>query len=78
MATRVFRRYADRDSLSANARRHDLRHTAITNALGQGEDILLVAAFAGHTKISTPLDVYSHLLPRRAQRIRRALGTKLS
>jgi integrase len=66
MVTRVFRRYAERAGLPDTVRLHDLRHTAITNAIGQGEDILLVAAFAGHAKTSTTVDVYSHLLPKRA------------
>lgn len=66
MVTRVFRRYADRAGLPKTIRLHDLRHTAITNAISQGEDILLVAAFAGHAKTSTTVDVYSHLLPKRA------------
>ena len=66
MVTRVFRRYADRANLPPKVRLHDLRHTAITNAIGQGEDILLVAAFAGHAKTSTTVNVYSHLLPQRA------------
>jgi integrase len=73
MVTRVFRRYADRASLPANVRLHDLRHTAITNAIGQGEDILLVAAFAGHAKTSTTVDVYSHLLPQRAHEAARRM-----
>ena len=74
MVSRVFRRYADRAGLPASVRLHDLRHTAITNAIGQGEDILLVAAFAGHAKTSTTVDVYGHLMPERvrdaAQRMR--------
>jgi integrase len=74
MVSRVFRRYADRAGLPASVRLHDLRHTAITNAIGQGEDILLVAAFAGHAKTSTTVDVYGHLMPDRvraaAQRMR--------
>ena len=53
MVTRVFRRYADRAGLPKTIRLHDLRHTAITNAISQGEDIMLVAAFAGHAKTST-------------------------
>jgi integrase len=73
MVTRVFRRYADRASLPANVRLHDLRHTAITNAIGQGEDILHVAAFAGHAKTSTTVDVYSHLLPQRAHEAARRM-----
>jgi len=66
MVSRVFRRYAERAGLPDSIRLHDLRHTAITNAIGQGEDILLVAAFAGHANTSTTVDVYSHLLPKRA------------
>lgn len=73
MVTRVFRRYADRANLPANVRLHDLRHTAITNAIAQGEDILLVAAFAGHAKTSTTVDVYSHLLPQRAHEAARRM-----
>jgi integrase len=78
MVSRVFRRYADRAGLPASVRLHDLRHTAITNAIGQGEDILLVAAFAGHAKTSTTVDVYGHLMPDRvraaAQRMRSVAG----
>ncbi len=68
IVSRVFRRYADRANLPENVRLHDLRYTAITKAMAQGEDILLVAAFAGHAKTSTTVDVYSHLLPQRDTR----------
>ena len=51
-----------------HVRLHDLRHTAITNAIGQGEDILLISAFAGHAKTSTTVDVYGHLMPDRVRR----------
>ena len=67
MVTRVFRRYAQRAGLPESIRLHDLRHTAITNAIGQGEDILLVSAFAGHAKTSTTVDVYGHLMPDRVR-----------
>ena len=67
MVTRVFRRYAARACLPDTIRLHDLRHTAITNAIGQGEDILLVSAFAGHAKTSTTVDVYGHLMPDRVR-----------
>jgi len=79
MVTRVFRRYADRAGLPPTIRLHDLRHTAITSAIGQGEDILLVAAFAGHAKTSTTVDVYGHLMPDRvreaARRMRSVSGS---
>jgi integrase len=82
MVTRVFRRYAERAELPAGVRLHDLRHTAITNAIGQGEDILLIAAFAGHAKTSTTVDVYGHLMPDRvraaARRIRSVSDTAIA
>jgi integrase len=65
-ATRVFRATADRAGLPSTIRLHDLRHTTITNAIDQGEDIAIVAAFAGHAKTSTTVDVYYHLMPERA------------
>ncbi|HTZ63797.1 MAG TPA: tyrosine-type recombinase/integrase [Solirubrobacteraceae bacterium] len=67
MVTRVFRRYAERAGLPASIRLHDLRHTAITNAIEQGEDVLMVSAFAGHAHPSTTVDVYGHLLPGRVR-----------
>jgi integrase len=73
MLTRVFRRYAERAGLPQTIRLHDLRHTAITNAIGQGEDILLVAAFAGHAKTSTTVDVYGHLMPDRVRQAARRM-----
>jgi integrase len=73
MVSRVFRRYADRAGLPASLRLHDLRHTAITNAIGQGEDVLLVAAFAGHAKTSTTVDVYGHLMPDRVRQAARRI-----
>ncbi|HTR89113.1 MAG TPA: site-specific integrase [Solirubrobacteraceae bacterium] len=73
MVSRVFRRYAQRAGLPESVRLHDLRHTAITNAIGQGEDILLVAAFAGHAKTSTTVDVYGHLMPERVRQAARRM-----
>jgi integrase len=73
MVTRVFRRSADLAGLPETIRLHDLRHTAITSAISQGEDIMLVAAFAGHARTSTTVDVYSHLLPKRAREAARRM-----
>jgi integrase len=67
MVSRVFRRYAHRAGLPDTVRLHDLRHTTITNAIGQGEDILLIASFAGHAKPSTTVDIYGHLMPDRVR-----------
>ena len=80
MVTRVFRRYAQRAGLAETVRLHDLRHTAITNAIAQGEDILLISAFAGHAKTSTTVDIYGHLMPDRvreaAHRMRSVTGER--
>jgi integrase len=73
MVSRVFRRYADRAGLPQTIRLHDLRHTAITNAIGQGEDVLLIAAFAGHAKTSTTVDIYGHLMPDRVRQAARRI-----
>jgi integrase len=56
-------------------RLHDLRHTAITNAIGQGEDVLLIAAFAGHKRTSTTLDLYGHLMPERVRHAARRMSS---
>jgi integrase len=73
MVSRVFRRYAERAGLPPTVRLHDLRHTAITNAIGQGEDVLLIAAFAGHAKTSTTVDIYGHLMPDRVRQAARRM-----
>ncbi len=73
MVTLVFRRYADRAGLPETIRLHDLRHTAITNAVNQGEDMATVAAFAGHAKVSTTVDLYYHHMPERAREAARRM-----
>ena len=42
---------------------HDLRHTAATLLLGHGVHPKMVADLLGHTRISTTLDLYSHVTP---------------
>jgi integrase len=75
MVSLVFRRYAERAGLPRSIRLHDLRHTAITNAIGQGEDVMLIAAFAGHRKTSTTLDLYGHLMPERVRQAARRMNS---
>jgi integrase len=78
LVSRTFRRYAERAGLPATIRLHDLRHTAITNAIAQGEDIDLIARFAGHAQTSTTVDVYGHLLPHRASEAARRMRPLLA
>jgi len=40
---------------------HTLRHTHISNLLNKGVNIFLVSKRAGHSNISTTVDVYGHL-----------------
>jgi integrase len=42
---------------------HDLRHTAISLMLSAGIPIVEVAQYAGHSNVTTTLDVYGHFIP---------------
>jgi integrase len=42
---------------------HDLRHTAATLLLSQGESVKLVAEQLGHADVALTLRVYGHVLP---------------
>ncbi len=42
---------------------HDLRHTHATLMISQNEPMKLIADRLGHSKISTTMDTYGHLLP---------------
>lgn len=42
---------------------HDLRHSAATILLSMGVNIKVVREILGHSRISTTLGVYSHVLP---------------
>lgn len=44
-------------------RLHDMRHTQASLLLQAGEDIVTVSRRLGHSKVSTTLDIYSHLMP---------------
>jgi len=47
---------------------HDTRHTHVTISLANGVDIVTESRRVGHTRVSTTLDRYSHLLPGADQR----------
>lgn len=42
---------------------HDLRHTAASHMLNMGIPSIVVSKRLGHSKISTTLDMYGHLIP---------------
>jgi integrase len=43
------------------ARFHDLRHAGVAMAIAQGAHPKVIQRWAGHTKITTTMDVYGHL-----------------
>ena len=55
-----FTQALQRDGLPA-IRLHDARHTFATWMLEQGTQPKVVSEMLGHSKISTTLDVYSHI-----------------
>jgi len=42
---------------------HDLRHTAASQMISNGVDIITVSRRLGHSKVSVTLDIYGHLIP---------------
>ncbi len=46
-----------------NIRFHDLRHTAASLMLNNGVPVIVVSKILGHSKTSTTLDIYGHIIP---------------
>ena len=42
---------------------HDPRHTATSLMLNHGVPVLIVYKLLGHSKLSTTLDIYGHMIP---------------
>jgi integrase len=60
--SRDFRKQLEKASVK-NIRFHDLRHTAASLMLNNGVPVLVVSKILGHSKTSTTLDIYGHLIP---------------
>lgn len=56
---------------------HDLRHTAATLMLGESIHPKVVAEMLGHSRISTTLDLYSHVTPTMQRQATEALDAVL-
>ena len=56
---------------------HDLRHTAATLLLGNGMHPKLVSEMLGHARISTTIDLYSHVTPTMHQQAAQAMDAIL-
>ena len=57
----VFRPAGVRAGLSANLRFHSLRHTYVSACVAAGIEPLKISRYVGHSKVTTTLDIYSHL-----------------
>ena len=60
--TRVFKKIIKKLGLD-DVRFHDLRHTHATVMLLQGIHPKVVQERLGHSKMSTTMDIYSHVVP---------------
>jgi integrase len=54
---------------------HDLRHTAVALAIGQGAHPKAIQGRMGHSSIVTTLDRYGHLVPALDEQIAEGLDT---
>ena len=59
---RTFKKILSNSEIS-NFTFHDLRHTAVSQMIGLGINILTISKLVGHANPSFTLNVYSHLLP---------------
>jgi len=57
---------------------HDLRHTAASIMLNHGIPTLIVSKILGHSKPSTTLDMYGHLLPLMQEKAAKTMDELLS
>lgn len=53
---------------------HGFRHTCVSLAVGAGASVVVASKFAGHSKVSTTLDTYSHLFNDDLTSVADALG----
>ena len=55
---------------------HDLRHTAISQQIESGTDVVAVSKIAGHSNPSTTLKIYAHQLDRSKDEVRKSIDDK--
>ncbi len=77
---RHFKKVLKEAGLPATVRLYDLRHTAATLLIAEGEDARTVADRLGHAQVSLTLGTYTHVRPdmqrRAAERLERVLFAK--
>lgn len=57
---------------------HDLRHTAASNAISTGANVLVVANMLGHSDPSVTLKRYAHLFNRDQENVALLIGNNFS
>jgi len=77
VATKRFARLAKSAGL-VGVRLHDIRHDGVTAMLAAGVPVTAVAGFAGHSRVSTTLDVYGHVLDGQGRHAADVLGKRAS
>ncbi len=60
--TKAFREVADASQLPAEVALHSLRHSFASWSIASGGDIVAVQRCLGHSKASTTLNLYSHVV----------------
>jgi integrase len=59
------------------ARFHDLRHAYGSHLIGGGEDIRTVSSLLGHSRTSTTVNVYAHLLEKPGQEVAKRIQARI-
>lgn len=57
---------------------HELRHTNISLMIANGIDFRTASERAGHSKVSTTMDIYSHAFPENDRAAAELIGSLLS
>ena len=72
--------WLDDEIAAAGLRRirlHDLRHTAASLMLANGEQVKVVSEMLGHSSVTITLDIYAHVMPGMAKKAGEALSASL-
>jgi integrase len=75
--TKAFREIADAAKLPPEVSLHSLRHSFASWSIASGGDIVAVQRCLGHSKASTTLDLYGHLVEGGRERAVKAVGKTL-
>lgn len=75
--SRRFQKAQEAAGMDPKIRLHDARHTHASILFHEGESIVEVSGRLGHSRVSTTLDVYAHLLPNADRELADRFGARL-